>query len=210
LDPHGLIYGLDLLGTAVFAFTGAIKALRHQLDILGVVVLATITGAGGGMLRDLVLGDTPPAAFRDERYLIVALAVGLLVFMSQRFIRREWSLIKWADALGLGVFTAIGAAKGMDYQLGLVGILFTGAVTATGGGIIRDMLVREVPAVISRDFYATASLAGALLFVLIYPLQLGYTWQMGLPLLMTFLLRGAAIVFKIHLPKGQMGGDLNS
>lgn len=201
-----LIHYLDLFGTAVFAFTGALKAVRHRLDILGVVVLGTITGVGGGVLRDLILGDTPPAAFMEESFLITALAISLLVFLLHKKLRREWSMIKWADALGLAVFTVIGAAKGMQFNLGLVGVLFTGAVTATGGGVIRDMLVREVPAVISRDFYATASLAGSLLFVLIYPLNLPYSWQMALPLLLTFLLRGAAILFNIHLPKAEMKG----
>lgn len=196
-----LIHYLDLFGTAVFALTGALKAVRHRLDILGVVVLATITGVGGGILRDVILGDTPPAAFQNESYLITALAIGVLVFILYRRIKPESRIIKWADALGLGVFTAIGAAKGMDFGLGLVGVLFTGAATATGGGILRDVLVREVPAVISRDFYASASLAGSLVFFLIYPLGLGYAWQMGLPLLVTFLLRGMAIHLHIHLPK---------
>jgi len=200
LAPEIFSY-LDLFGTAVFALTGALKAVRHRLDILGVVVLGTITGVGGGVMGDVILGDTPPAAFGNEGYLLITISVSILVFLLHGYIQPQWALLKWADALGLSVFTAIGAAKAMHFELGLVGILFTAAIRATGGGMIRDVLVREVPTVISRDFYATASLLGALIFVLIYPLEMNYSLQMGLPLLVTFLLRAMAILFNINLPK---------
>ncbi|MDC7227965.1 MAG: trimeric intracellular cation channel family protein [Spirochaetales bacterium] len=159
------IFFLDIFGSAVFAVAGTFKAIKHELDILGVITLALITGVGGGILRDLLLGDAPPAAFRDETYFIVCIISGLAAAVLASRIARVWKLVKVFDALGLGVFTAIGAAKGMEYGLGYVGILLTGAITATGGGMIRDVLVREIPSVISRDFYATASFLGSIALI---------------------------------------------
>lgn len=196
-----MLYFLDIFGTIIFAVTGTFKAIRYELDILGVFTLAVMTGVGGGIFRDLLLGDTPPAAFRDETYFIACIAAGLATVLLASRIARIWKLVKVFDAVGLGVFTAIGAAKGMDFGLGFVGILLTGAITATGGGMIRDILVREIPSVISRDFYATASFLGAATLIAAASLGGGRTVQLGVALIVTTLVRLAAMKTGLSLPK---------
>ncbi|MEM6337220.1 MAG: trimeric intracellular cation channel family protein [Bacteroidota bacterium] len=151
---------LDLSGTLVFAIAGGYRAVRHDLDFLGVLVLAVLTGIGGGLIRDMLLGATPAASLNDERYLIICVAGGLLALFAARKVAKHWNVVQFADAIGLGVFAAVGASKGLAYGLGPVGVMIMAALTATGGGVVRDVLVREVPAVIRHDFYATAALIG--------------------------------------------------
>ena len=156
---------LDLTGTFVFALAGGFRGTRHALDLLGVMVLAVVTGVGGGLLRDMLLGATPPAAFADERYLLVCLLGGAVAFVASGRLATQWNRVMVADAVGLGVAAASGAAKGAAYELGPVGVLLMAGLTATGGGAIRDVLVREIPAVIRHDFYATAALIGGGVFL---------------------------------------------
>ena len=196
-----LLYYLDIFGTIVFAVAGTFKAIKHELDILGVCTLALITGVGGGIFRDMLLGDMPPAAFRDETYFIACIAAGIAAALLSSRIARVWKFVKVFDALGLGVFTAIGAAKGMEYGLGFVGILMIGAITATGGGMIRDILVREIPSVISRDFYATASFLGSV--VLIAADSLGFEQSVSIiaAITTTTVIRLVAMKTGLSLPK---------
>lgn len=195
------LYVLDILGTAVFAVAGTFKAIKHELDILGVCTLALITGVGGGIFRDVLLGDTPPAAFSDESYFITCLAAGLIAALLSSRIARIWKFVKIFDALGLGVFTAIGAAKGMEYGLGFVGILMTGAITATGGGMIRDVLVREIPSVISRDFYATASFLGSIVLVAAVRFGMGTETAIIAAIATTTVIRIIAMKTGLSLPR---------
>ena len=196
-----MLYYLDIFGTVVFAVAGTFKAIKYELDILGVCTLALITGVGGGIFRDLLLGDTPPAAFRDERYFIACIAAGLIAAALASRIARVWKLVKVFDALGLGVFTAIGAAKGMDFGLGIVGILLTGAITATGGGMVRDVLVREIPSVISRDFYATASFLGSITLIAVIRLGGGENTAIIAAIAATTVIRLVAMKTGLSLPK---------
>ncbi len=200
-----LLHILDLTGTVIFALTGALKAVRHELDWLGILVLAAITGVGGGVMRDVILGSTPPAAFQHELYLIFSLAAGLGViilipFVSPVHMDRISPAIIIGDALGLGVFTYIGAARGLEAGLGPVGIMFTGAVTSCGGGMIRDLLVKEIPALLKRDFYATASILGSLLFLLMPNLSLPLWLTSSSVILFTIALRLGAMKMKLNLP----------
>ena len=156
-----MLTALDLAGTFVFALSGALKAARHELDWLGVVVLATLTGVGGGMLRDVLLGDTPPAVFRDERFFVACLVGAALVIAAAPTVAARWNRVMLADAVGLGLFAALGAAKGAAHGLGPIGVVLMGALTAVGGGVIRDVLVGERPAVLDRGFYATAAVLGS-------------------------------------------------
>ena len=156
-----MLLALDLAGTFVFALSGALKAAKHQLDWLGVVVLATLTGVGGGMVRDVLLGDTPPAVFRDERFFVACLLGAAAVIAAAPTVAARWNRVMLADAVGLGLFAALGAAKGLAHGLGPIGVVLMGALTAVGGGVVRDVLVGERPAVLDRGFYATAALLGA-------------------------------------------------
>ncbi len=196
-----MLYYLDIFGTIVFAVAGTFKAIKHELDILGVCTLAVITGVGGGIFRDLLLGDSPPAAFRDETYFIACIAAGLVAALLSSKIAKIWKLVKVFDALGLGVFTAIGAAKGLEYGLGYVGILLTGAITATGGGMIRDVLVREIPSVISRDFYATASFLGSAALIIAMKAGADTGVQIIAAITITTLIRLIAMKTGLSLPR---------
>lgn len=192
---------LDLAGTFIFAVAGAFRATRHELDLLGVLVLAVATGVGGGLLRDMLLGATPAAALQDERYLMVCLLGGVLVIIAAPKIAKRWNLVRVADAIGLGVFAAIGAAKGLAYGLGPIGVMMMGALTATGGGVVRDVLVREVPAVVRHDFYASAALLGSGALLAARALGWSEPAQLWSAILLTTGLRFFAMVTKMSLPK---------
>ena len=194
---------LDISGTLVFAISGAFRAVKYELDLLGVLVLAVATGVGGGNFRDLLLGSTPPASFRDERYLLASILGGLLVFLAARRLAAGWDYVMAADAVGLGVFAAIGAGRAAETGLGMLGIILIAGITATGGGVIRDMLVCEIPAVIRTDFYATAALAGGAVFILAQVAGLTPSVQLGSAIIATTGLRFLAMKYKFALPRVQ-------
>ena len=161
------IHLLDLFGTAVFALTGALRALTKKLDLMGAVVLAIVTALGGGMMRDVLIGRHPPAAFVDEIYLIIAIVTGVIAFFWGRRIHEQEQWLIVFDAIGLGVFTLVGAQVAAQGGLGAIGIVFIAMLTATGGGVLRAMLVAEIPFVLKKEIYASASLLGALCFLLL-------------------------------------------
>jgi len=196
-----LTYLLDILGTLVFAVSGAFRAVKYELDILGVLTLAVATGVGGGILRDLLIGYVPPSALRDETYLLVCFLGGLIVFLAAPKIARRWDLVMAADAVGLGVFSALGAAKAAEFHFGPVGIVMMAVLTATGGGVIRDVLVREIPAVIRVDFYATAALGGGLCYLLGGPAGFSESFRLLFSLLVATGLRLVAMIYRINLPR---------
>lgn len=157
---------LDLTGTFAFALNGALTALKVvRLDIVGVVTLGMLTALGGGMLRDVVLDALPPATFSDWRYLAVAAAGGLVAFWFGRGLERLATPIVVLDAAGLSLFAVSGALKGLDHGAGFAQAVLLGAVTAVGGGTLRDVLVRQIPTVLSSGLYAIPALAGALVVV---------------------------------------------
>lgn len=158
---------LDLAGTFAFALNGALTALRAaRIDIVGVVTLGMITALGGGTLRDVLLGSLPPATFVDWRYLAVAAAGGLLAFLFSQALSRLRSPIDVLDAAGLSLFAVTGAGKALELGMGPVQAVILGAVTAVGGGTLRDVLIRRVPSVLSSGLYAVPALVGAALAVL--------------------------------------------
>lgn len=192
---------LDIIGTFVFAVSGAFRAVRHRLDLLGIMVLAVATGVGGGMIRDMLLGATPVAALSSELYLIVCLSGGALVMLAAPRVATQWNRVMFADAIGLGVFAAIGAAKGLQFGLGPIGVMIMGALTATGGGVVRDILVREVPAVIKHDFYATATLIGGAALLAANGLGFGTVVQVWTAVVVTSGLRFYAMFRGVSLPR---------
>lgn len=194
------MYIFDLLGTCVFAITGAVRGVRHKLDFLGVVVFACTVGVGGGVFRDVLLGATPVAAYEHESYLIVCIVTGVLVFFLAPQIVGRWHLVAIGDAIGLGIFTALGAAKGLMYGAGPIGIVLSGVFSAVVGGVLRDVMVRVVPAVLTSDFYATASLIGGLLYVLLSRTTLPFAVQITVTAITVTTIRLLAMRFKIHLP----------
>lgn len=196
-----MFYFLDILGTFIFAITGGLKAVRYNLDFLGVVVLSVIVGVGGGIVRDLIIGYNPPTVFRDELYLIVSILAGILVFFVANLIEKKIRFIIILDAIGLGVFSVIGASKALEHQMGPLGVVMMAILTSTGGGVIRDIFVREIPAIIRRDFYATASLLGGITYLISFNLGLNFVLRSLLVILVTTGLRLLAVYFKIELPR---------
>lgn len=156
---------LNLIGTFVFGLSGGILAVRKQMDVFGVLVLSVVAALGGGMMRDVLLGHTPPATLNDWRYIAVAAGAGVLVFADHGRIGRWQSLISTFDAAGLGLFTVTGTVAALDAGLSSVASALLGMLTGIGGGVVRDVLAGEVPFVLRREIYALASLLGALIII---------------------------------------------
>ncbi|MFM9973429.1 MAG: trimeric intracellular cation channel family protein [Beijerinckiaceae bacterium] len=154
----------DLIGIAVFAVTGALVASRKQMDIVGFAFLGTVTGIGGGTIRDLVLGLTPVFWVKEPLYLLVCVGCSVIVFFAAHIPRSRLVLLVWLDAVGLALFCVLGAEKALAH--GPVVAVTMGVVTATMGGMIRDILGGESPVILRREVYATAALAGAVVYVL--------------------------------------------
>jgi len=204
-----LIYLLDIVGTVIFAITGGVRGVRLKLDFLGVIVFACTVGVGGGMIRDCLIGAVPVAAFRSEVYLLSCIITGMIVFFSAPLIRKAGNIILVCDAFGLGVFTAIGAAKGASMGLSFIGIILSGVITAVGGGMIRDVMSGRIPAVLTSDFYATASLLGAVLYCLLAKFcPLHFFWMFLIIMIFVTGIRLLAIHFHLRLPVS--GGKTSS
>ena len=156
---------LDLFGTIAFAVTGAFRAIEHGSDIVGVIILATITGLAGGVLRDIVFGRIPPLAITNPLYVILTVTTAIAIFFLYSTLKKHWNLFLKFDAIGLGVFTVIGATFAYNLiGLNFLAMAFSGLLTAIGGGILRDVFVNEVPIVFVKELYASASFIGVVIF----------------------------------------------
>ncbi len=151
----------DLTGTFIFALSGAISAVKHRLDAFGVLVLCFVTGNAGGITRDIMIGALPPAAINEWRYIAVSILAGLIVFFGYPLINRMSSPVLLFDAAGLGLFCVAGADKALAFHAGPVAATLLGMTTGIGGGMVRDVLVMEVPTVLRTELYAVAALLGA-------------------------------------------------
>lgn len=156
-----LVLVLDLGGTFAFAISGAMAGIRRHLDVFGVLVLSFAASSVGGILRDLLIGAIPPAALVDWRYLTVSVAAGLLAFFWSSAIRRLRNPVRLVDAMGLAFFAVSGTEKALAFGLSPVMAALLGMLTGVGGGVARDVLLAEVPAVLRSDLYAVAALVGA-------------------------------------------------
>lgn len=192
---------LDIVGTFAFALSGAFRAVKYELDLLGVLVLAVSTGVGGGIARDVLLGATPPTALRDGTYLATCALAGLVVFVAARRVAKLWDLVLFADAVGLGVFAAIGAAKAEALGATPFTVILMASLTASGGGVVRDLLVREIPAALTSEVYATAALFGGGVWVLTGHFGLHHEVQLTLTILATWLVRVLSMRYGLSLPK---------
>src|SRR5581483_11705223 len=165
----GTLLALDLIGTFVFALSGAIVGVRRRLDLFGVLVLSFAASSAGGIMRDVLIGSVPPAAIGDWRYLIAALLAGLLIFLwFPRYLQSSkiQHLVLIFDAAGLGLFAVTGTQKALGYGLSPLMAPLLGMLSGIGGGMLRDILVAEIPTVLRSDLYAVAALAGAVVVVI--------------------------------------------
>lgn len=160
-----LLLILDLVGITAFAASGAVAGVQARLDVFGVCVLGATTALGGGVLRDVLLGITPPTSVSDWRYLFTPIVVSLLVFRFHPGVARLRRTMLALDAAGMGLFATGGAATALSHGAGAVAACVIGMTTAIGGGALRDLLLREVPIVLRREIYALAALAGSVVLV---------------------------------------------
>lgn len=193
------LYYLDLLGTAVFAITGLLAARRKQLDLFGAIVIAMVTAIGGGTLRDLII-NVPVFWTQHDVYIYVVVVSAMSLFFLARFRRLPIKLLLFLDALGLAVFTVIGTQKAMALGFSDPIAIMTGIMTGVVGGIIRDVLVGEVPLVFRKEIYATASFAGASIFLLMVHFSITTDTAVIISILITLSMRVWAIIFNIELP----------
>jgi uncharacterized membrane protein YeiH len=161
IEVARLLLALDLAGTAVFALSGAWVGVRHRLDVFGVCVLAFVAGNAGGMLRDVLIGAVPPVALRGWLYVAASLLAGVVTFVWHPRLERLHMPILIFDAAGLGLFSVSGTQKALAFGLNPLIAALLGMLTGIGGGMLRDVFVREIPTVLRKDFYALAALAGA-------------------------------------------------
>jgi uncharacterized membrane protein YeiH len=196
-----LLYALDLLGTAAFAASGALAGIRREMDIFGVLVLGLVTATGGGTLRDLLLGDTPPFIFQNETYLYISITVSLVIFVFHRRLDFLKHPLIYFDAIGLGTFVVIGTGKALDFKMGFLGSVMMGVLTATAGGMIRDVLSNQVPLVLQREVYASACLAGGSLLFILHHTALPHSWSLMIAASTVIILRLLAVRYNWSLPR---------
>ncbi len=199
------LVALDLVGTFVFALSGAVVGVKHRLDLFGVLVLSFAAGNAGGITRDLLIGAVPPSAIADWRYIAVTVLAGVVTFIWFRIIDRLRSAVLLLDAAGLALFAVAGTQKALAYRLNPVAAALLGMLTGIGGGMLRDILVAEIPTVLQADLYAVAALAGAAVVVAGHALRLMPTGVALAGAVVCFGLRFLAIRRGWHLPVARRG-----
>lgn len=195
-----LVLVLDLFGTFVFALSGATAGVRRRLDLFGVLVLSFVAANSGGIVRDVLIGAVPPAAISDWRYLGVSVLAGLVTFWRAPTIERLRNPVRLFDAAGLALFAVVGANKALAHGLDPVMASLLGMLSGIGGGIVRDVLLNEVPLVLRADLYAVAALAGAVIVVIGDVLGLSATAAMCVGAVFCFGMRLLAIKYGWGLP----------
>ncbi|GHF23020.1 UPF0126 membrane protein [Streptomyces griseoluteus] len=194
---------LDVIGIFVFAISGALLAVRKNFDVFGMAVLAEVTALGGGLLRDLIIGAVPPAAFTDLGFFVTPLLATVVVFFLHPHVERIQAAVLVFDAAGLGLFCVTGTTKAYSHGLGLTASATLGLATAVGGGVLRDVLANEVPSLLrwDRDLYAVPAIVGATMVVLCIRFDALTSLTSGLAAATAFVLRLLAMKFHWRAPR---------
>ena len=212
MEIEELIYFIvEMLGTVAFATSGAMVAINKRVDIFGVLVLSAITALGGGCIRDILIGILPPRMFSDYRYVTLAVAVALVVFLVAYIFRNHYqksqkivdSVNNVFDAIGLGIFTVTGVQVAIESGFKMNGILAVclGVITGIGGGVLRDVMLREIPFVLKKRIYALASIAGGIVYYNMFLADMDRTLSIVVAVAVTFVIRLLATIFKLDLPR---------
>lgn len=212
MEIEELIYFIvEILGTIAFATSGAMVAINKRVDIFGVLVLSSITALGGGCIRDILIGALPPRMFSDYRYVAVAVTVSLFVFVVAYAFRNQYqksqkivdSVNNVFDALGLGIFTVTGVQVAIEsgFKMNSILAVCLGVITGIGGGVLRDVMLREIPFVLKKRIYALASIAGGVVYYNMYLGGVSRTLSIIVAVAVTFVIRLLATIFKLNLPK---------
>lgn len=198
-----LIQILDLFGTMAFAVTGAFKAIEHKSDIVGIIILSTITGVAGGVIRDVIFGKFPPTAVINSLCIAITVSTGVVIFFLYPLLKKHWNLFLKFDAVGLGVFTVIGSTFAYNlFGLNFLAMSFAGVLTAIGGGILRDVSVNEVPLVFV-EFYASASFVGILTLFVMLSVNINLSIAAIPSIIITTSLRLIAMRYNWNLPRAK-------
>ena len=204
-DPTAILI-LNLCGTFVFGITGGLAGVRARLDPFGVLVLAAVVGLAGGITRDLLIGR-PPATFRDWRYLAVLGAAGVIAYLAAPALERKQRTIDILDAAGLALFSVTGASIALSYRLGPPEAVLLGAISGIGGGILRDVIVREIPQVLRSGLYAIPALSGAAIIVIAQRAGGHGVLFPVIAAMACFGIRIAGIAFDVSLPPARAPRD---
>lgn len=204
-----IIEVLNTVGIVAFSVSGALKGEKHKLDILGIVILGVITAVGGGIIRDVILNQVPDSIIHErDAYLAVVTAIISYLIYSDRFEGKLSRIIKVSDAAGLAAFTVIGAQKGLANDLGILGVSIMATLTGVGGGVLRDMLVNEIPFILKEDVYAFLCLLGGGIYWSGIKFGLSESLMMNSVMISIFIIRIVTIIFNLHLPsKGRMKNE---
>ncbi|MFC0599357.1 trimeric intracellular cation channel family protein [Streptomyces palmae] len=196
-------YTLDIAGIFVFAISGALLAVRKNFDVFGMAVLAEVTALGGGLFRDVMIGDVPPTAFTDLGYFLTPLFATVLVFFLHPEVERITRAVNVFDAAGLGLFCVTGTTKAHDYGLGLTASAALGLATAVGGGVLRDVLAHEVPSLLrwDRDLYAVPAMVGSIMAAVLLRFDSLNGLTSGFAVATAFVLRLLAMHFGWRAPR---------
>jgi uncharacterized membrane protein YeiH len=192
---------IDILGTIAFAASGAFSAMERKLDPFGVVILAFVTAIGGGTLRDILIGNLPVAWLQNDVTAIVILVTAFVTLFFGRYVKQFNKTLFLFDALGLGVFTLIGLEKGLQMELSPGICIALGTITACFGGVIRDVLLNNVPLIFHREIYASACILGGGLYLLLRETGLPADWNTIISILVIVLIRIIAMRYKLMLPR---------
>jgi uncharacterized membrane protein YeiH len=195
-----LLASLDLIAVVVFAVTGALVASRKEMDVFGFSLLGTVTGVGGGSLRDILLGQTPVFWVNEPKYILLCVAASVVVFFTAHLPVSRYRVLVWLDCLGLALVSVLGAERGLDAGAGAVVAIVMGVITATFGGIIRDILGAESPLVLRREIYVTAALIGAAVYVGAIAVGADRLEAGVVGFIACFCVRALAIVYRWSLP----------
>jgi len=194
-----LTQATDLLAAVSFAVTGSLVASRKKMDIIGFMWLAVLTGVGGGTVRDMIL-DVPVFWVLDPIHLVACLVTAVFVFFLVPFIESRRQAVLWFDAIGLALVTVVGTAKGMDHGVGPFVAVVMGVITATVGGVVRDVIGNEPSVILRREIYVTAALLGGSTYVLLFSLDVSGMMAAIASFLVTFTVRSVAMIFQWQLP----------
>lgn len=203
MTADALLNMLNVVGTFAFGLSGAMVAIRRQLDLFGIIVLAVATGVAGGLLRDLLLGEAPPEVLNTLWPMAVAAAAGLGAFFFAPVIDRLWRPVMVLDAVGLGVFAVAGCDKALAFGLEPPGAILLGVMSAVGGGMLRDMMAAEVPRVLHEEVYALAALCGSAAYAGLRAVEIAESWAVALAVLLAFALRLASVRYGWRLPRAR-------
>jgi uncharacterized membrane protein YeiH len=196
-----LLFLLDIAGTFFFAVSGAMVAMKKNMDLFGIIVLGTVTAIGGGTIREILIGQFPPFVLRQDLYFYIAIIGSLITFLFVEQLLRIRSIVLLADAVGLGTFVTIGLTRALEVDITATSAVVLGVISAVAGGMIRDVLAGEIPFVLTRDFYAASCVIGGVTYLGLVAVGASPNMTMGVTTATVIFLRVMAIRYRWKLPR---------